>query len=177
MSIRERIAAARDKAANGGLPVRRKDKALYNLLAECLGICEDVLRGDLLLELREAVRVSVDIRGAGNAGKGRRYAENGSDAYILVARAVLEDVDNRNSVYRYAGTLREAANRQIKSSQLAQWLVENGGVRALYLARPVATCNALTKTLHLNSQIKYPKNKPFSMTLRYDGKGFFDVLS
>lgn len=176
MNIRERLIAARNRASNGGIPIRRKDAALYSLLSECLGICEDVLRDGLLPELREAIRVSVDIRGANNAGKGRRYAETTSDAYILVARAVLSDVDNRNSVYRYAVTLREAGKRQIRSADLVQWLTDNGGVRALYLARPLDACDASTKTLHLNSAVEYPKSGTFTLTLRWDGIGFFDVI-
>lgn len=171
-----RLAAARARAHQGGLPVRRKDGRLYAVLAECLSIAEDVIRHGQITELREALRVSVNVRGHGNAGRGRRYAEAGSDAFVLVARAVLEGVDNRNSVYRYAATLREAARRGIAACDLAEWLARNGGVNSLFRRRPVVARTMSTRTLHLNAPVEVPKGRPFTITLQGDGRGFFDVL-
>ena len=181
--ILARLDAARATAEAGSIPLRRTDAALYATLAECLGICEDVIRDGLEKDLRGAVRVSVDFRNPelkgrsnSNNGRGRRYAETGSDAFILVCRYVLAGRDNRNSYYRYATTLREAAKRQIGSGSLVAWLTENGGVRALYLRRPGLEETMERRTLHLNSPVTFLKSAPFNLTLKYDGKGFFDVV-
>jgi hypothetical protein len=170
-----RLDAIRKRASDGGMPVRRKDRQLYGVLADCLTLCEDVEREGLLPELRRAVRVSVDIRGQGNAGKGRRYVETGSDVFILVSRFALEGHDNRNSFYRYASTLREAAKRQIRGADLEEWLSSNGGVKALYLSRPVVTKSYCLRTIHLRDSIEYPRNRSFTITLRWDGQGAFFV--
>jgi len=148
MTLRARLQAARDQALAIGLPARRKDADLYRLLAACLAFCEEVERDNLHEELRDAVRVSVDERnpeiwgqgrGAGNQGRGRRYVETGSDCYILVSRFVLEQVDTRNSVYRYAKALRVAGKRQMRAADLVEWLTKNGGVRALESSVPANT--------------------------------------
>ena len=184
-ALEDRLSAARERAHNGGVPIRRKDGKLYALLAECLTICEDVVRDSREAELRDLVRVSVDARnpeiwGNGRAesnnGKGRRYVEAGSDAYLLVARYVLSDVDGRNSHYRYAVTLREAAKRQIAGADLVAWLGENGGVNALYRPTTIKGEANQTRQLYLNQRITFPRNGDFTITLCHDGKGFFDVI-
>ncbi len=168
--------AAREQAVKGGLPTRRKDAALYALLSGCLFICEKVQREGLEPELQKAVRVSVDERGVGNKGKGRRYAHKSSDAYVLVIRYVMGGTENYATRSRYAKTLREAANRQIRSTELVEWLVKNGGVRTLYLGRAVVTETMSRKTLQLNRPVSFRKGEVFTLQLRYDGKGFFDVV-
>jgi hypothetical protein len=182
-----RLDAARARAFNGGVPVRRKDGKLYQLLAECLLICEEVISAGQETELREMVRVSVDVkrpetwatglgRQASNNGRGRRYAESRSDAFILVARYVLTGVDGRNSFYRYATTLREAHKRQIAGADLVKWLGHNGGVNALYRPATIKGESYMTRQLQLNQRIAFPRDQAFTLTLRHDGKGFFDVI-
>lgn len=129
--LRSRLDAARARALEMGVPSRRSDSQLYEMLAECLSIVDWVERDQLQEELRESVRVSVGCRGQGNAGRGRRFTQAGSDSFVVVCRWVLEGVDTRNSVYRYARALREAGARQISPEELPRWLRENGGVRAL----------------------------------------------
>jgi hypothetical protein len=140
MNLRDKLEQARQSAIEIGVPARRKDADLYRLLSACLSLCEEVKRDRLEDELREAVRVSVDERNpeiwgtgrsASNNGRGRRYVEVQSDAYILVTRYVLEQHDTRNSIYRYAAALREAGRRQIASADLPSWLVDHGGIVAL----------------------------------------------
>jgi hypothetical protein len=182
--LAERLETARRHAFNGGVPIRRKDGKLYALLAECLAICEEVNRAGLFEELRQLSVQRVDqrrprgevTRAESNNGKGRRYVEAGSDAFILVARYVLAGVDGRNSHYRYATTMREAAKRGIRSGALVDWLGANGGVNALY--RPTTlkgNCNQ-TRQLYLNERITFPREGEFTLTLCHDGKGFFDVV-
>ncbi len=176
-SLTDRLEAARLHALNGGVPIRRKDGKLYALLAECLAICESVQASAQEPELRELVRVSVDLRNQGNAGTGRRYAERKSDAFVLVARYVLADVDGRNSFYRYAVTLREAHSRQIAAVDLEEWLRANGGANALYAPAAYRKESGATKVLHLNQSVTFPRSGEFTITLRHDGKGFFDVVA
>jgi hypothetical protein len=164
-----RINRLREKAANGGLPLRRTDGALYEVLGDCLCLCEEVDRD----ALHEALRAQ--LRASGAQGN-RRYVETTADTPILVARYVLEGQDGRNSFYRYAATLREAARRQIRGADLPEWLRKNGGVNALFRTRPVQARTAATKTLHLNEAITVPKDEAFTITLRRDGRGFFDVV-
>ena len=171
---RERIEALRAVAQSDGLPVRRADARLYAILADCLAICEDALSQNALPELRRAVMVSVS--GVAPAGRGRKYLEQRADAYVIVARAVLDGIDNRNSVYRYAMTMREAARRGIASQALEKWLGENGGINALFKARPVSARKATTRTLNLNQSVTVPKDGTFTLTLRRDARGFFDVV-
>lgn len=168
--------AAKKRAIAGGLPTRRKDKALYGLLAGCMFICEKVERENLHDELRTHIRISVDIRGENNAGKGRRYAEKMADVTVLVCRYVLQN-DNRNSMYRYAATLREAFKHQIPSTELVEWLTKNGGVNALYKSRPVTARSVKLKVLNLTTAIEVSKVEPFTITLKYNGKGGFDVVN
>lgn len=169
------LEAARKRAIDGGLPTRRKDKQLYGLLSGCMFICEKVERENLYDELRQHIRVSVDVRGKGNAGKGRRYATPEADVTVLVCRYVLQ-ADNRNSVYRYAATLRQAFARQLTSAQLVEWLTENGGVNALYKARPLTKKTVKMKVLNLTEPIEIRKDEPFTITLQYNGLGAFNVL-
>ena len=103
-----KLHAARQHAIESGLPVRRKDGDLHLLISECLAICEMVDRENMASQLRDEIAVSIDVRGQNNAGKGRRYAERTADIPVLVARFVLEDVENRGSMYRYAACMREA---------------------------------------------------------------------
>lgn len=171
-TLRQMLDEARVMAADTGLPVRRKDAALYGLIAACLGICERVDREGLQDELREAVRVSVDIRGAGNAGRGRRFAMFESDVYILVARYVMA-ADQRNNPYRYAAAMREAAKRQIRSDALVDWLAEHGGVRALVLQVPK---RRTIRVLHLTEAVEYLPGVPLNLSLMATPIGTFQVL-
>jgi hypothetical protein len=93
-----------------------------------------------------------------------------------VSYYVLAGLDGRNSHYRYATTLREAAKRQIAAGELVGWLGENGGVNALYRPTTMLRAAHQTKSLHLNQRITFPREGSFTLTLRHDGKGFFDVV-
>lgn len=175
-NLQQRVEALRTKAQADGLPVRRADAQLYAILAECLSICEEAQVTNNVRALAEAVAQSV----AGTeheSGRGRRYFERRSDVFVVVTRAVLEGVDNRNSVYRYALTLREAARRGLTSGTLEDWLLQNGGVNALYRTRPVSTRRNTVSTLHLTSPVEVPRDGAFTLTLRRSANGYFDVLS
>ena len=93
-----------------------------------------------------------------------------------MCRYVLADVDGRNSHYRYAVTLREAAKRGIAGADLVSWLGENGGVNALYRPTTMKADTNQTRQIYLNQRITFPREGEFTITLRHDGKGFFDVV-
>lgn len=145
---------------------RRKDRELYAVLADCLALCEDVTRGDDL----------EDLRGTFHSQHPDRFLKDGTDVYVVVARLTLEGKDSRNSFYRYAATLREAHKRQVCASDLEQWLLNNGGVNALFKTRELKFTTATTRTLHLNQSIKVVKGAEFSLTLKRDARGFYDVV-
>lgn len=183
--LRDMLDAAKRTAQNGGLPIRRKDGTLYKMLAECLAVCELVQAENREYELRELLRVSIDARNpaiwgqgraASNNGKGRRYAERGSDAFILVCRYVLPDTESTAGRSRYSNALREAHKQGITSRDLVAWLTEHGGVNTLFKSRRVVASDVTTRTLHLNDAITAPKHGQFTVTLKMDHRGFFNVI-
>ena len=110
MTLADRLKAVRQQALDGGLPVRRKDRDLYSILASCLEVCEEVVRDGLEDELREIFRVSVAGETALGPGLGTR----------------------------------------------------SGGV----------------KNLELDRSVDIPLNgAAFTLTLRFNGAGFFEVLN
>ena len=177
-NLREKLLEAKEHAISEGVPARRKDQTLYKLLAECLHICEFVQLYHLEDQLRSEIAVSVDMRGHNNYGKGRRYTERSADVFILVCRFVLEGVDNRNSIYRYAAALREAHRRNLKAGDLEKWLLNRGGgVNHLFRSRERAPYLSRLRVLHLNQKVVIPESGKITLTLQRDEKGDFDVES
>lgn len=167
---------ARQLAIAGGLPARRKDAALYALLGQCAAVCAAVQAENREDELREIFRVSVNVRGKDNRGSGRRYAEAGSDVFILVARYVMSDTETTAGRSRYASALREAARRHIAPDELPAWLAENGGVNTLFRGRKTVSSDVTVRTLHLNSAATLPRRGRATLTLEMDHRGFFNVI-
>jgi hypothetical protein len=164
----------RDRASN--IVARQGQKKtsfeLYAVLAPCLELCERCLRDP-------AEQAALD-RLFADQPKGKRnrhYVEKGSDIYLHVARFVFCDGErNRNNAWRYSVALREAAKSQIGSEDLAAWLKDNGGVNALYFKRPLDIVHVTTKALRLARPITYPRDRPFTLTLRWTRDNAFDVL-
>ena len=149
--------------------VRRRDD-LYAALGACLTLCEDIR----LARQEEEVRAAIAAKAKG--ARSRTYAETETDVHVLLCRYIFEhEGEARHGAWRYGVSLREAAKRQISGADLPAWLASNGGLRALFLARPVEARSLSTKTLHLTSPITAPKEEPFTVTLRYNGQGAFDV--
>lgn len=179
--LRDRLEAARVQALGHGLPVRRKDARIYALLAECLGICAWVQQEPaLLVELRDLLTVSKEgetQKGEGK-GKGRRYVLPHSDVYLLVVRYILPEGELRTSVYRYSTALRNAGELQLTPETLLPWMERNGGLQALlrlkFKDRGTPVLNL--RTLHLNQPVACPKRGTFTITLRMDHRGFFDLV-
>lgn len=172
MDLFDKLSAVRERALTGGLPVRRKDRQLYGVLAECLAVCEEAIRDNQFAELKENITKETGAK----HGTGSTRVKPTSDIYNLVCRYVFGGRQDYSSLGKYAQTIREAANRQISSSKLEQWLCDNGGARALYLTIKTPNPGMTRVTLNLNEPITFPKDANFSIVLKYDGKGFFDVV-
>jgi hypothetical protein len=172
-SISDRIANLRKAAHLGGVPVRRSDGRLYDLLGQCLTLCEDVLRAGQEAELREATR---EARPEGDNRKRGRWALASSDVFTLVARSVLQAQDAQPNYSRYASVMRQAQKRGIDGADLAKWLADNGGARSLY--RTAAETGAQRVwAIQLVAPVTLPTDGPFTLTLVSDGAMHFRVLS
>lgn len=150
---------------------RRRDIDLYKVLADCMLICQRAALNGFVDQM-----VAAHLAAERASGK-RAYFEQGGDIYLVIGRCVFEPEINRAAAWRYIATMREAANRQILPDQLVTWLRENGGINALFRARPVTARTAQTKTLHLTSAVTVPKDSPFQLTLQRSDRGFFDVIA
>ena len=168
--LRTRIAAVKGKAGFF-VTQRRKDVELYGVLAECLALCETAERDGLTEALRQEV-CSKPLD-----GRNRSYVEGQSDIFLIVGRLVFEPETARAATWRYSATLREASKAGIHSASLVDVLRSGGGINAFFRGRPVKSRTCHTKTLHLNAAIEVPKDADFTVTLRRDARGFFDVVS
>lgn len=172
-TIKARIDQAQDKA-RFFVTQRRKDTELYAMIADCMSICEDALALGITAQIKE----DVISKSSGNK-KGRVYFEHDSDIYLIVGRHVFSDSgQSRKSAkeWRYIASMREAAKRGYSSSEIEGWLRSNGGINALFMGRPNAFKSKTRKTLHLNSSVTFPISGEFTLTLRMDNRGFFDVV-
>jgi hypothetical protein len=163
--------SALKKRASFFITQRRKDVDLYQVLADCMALCERARDTGDLPRLQAEFLKSEQARGK------RAYFERDADEYLIVGRYVFEPEVNRAACWRYVATMREAAKRQISASQLVEWLRGQGGINALFKTRPVAARTASTKTLHLTSAVTVPKDGPFTLTLRREPNGFFCVVA
>lgn len=172
LTISQRIADLRAKAHSGGLPVRRSDAKLYDLLGQCLTLCEDVLRAGREDELREAMRQD---RPEGEKQKRGRWALATSDVFLLVARGVLQAADAQPNYSRYASVMRQANKIGIAGANLADWLIKNGGARSLYRTTADGGEQRVW-SIQLTAPITLPTDKTFTLTLVSDGGNQFRVL-
>ena len=138
------------------------------MLADCLSLAKICERFNLTEQLKQHII---------SKSKKRTYFEKDADVYLVVGRYMFEDTKARAACWRYTATIREAAKRQIDSGDLAQWLNDNGGINALFRERPKVQRSNKTRTLHLRSSVEVEIDKPFTITLKSDGTGFFEVLN
>jgi hypothetical protein len=149
---------------------RRKDIDLYRLLADCMSLCERVEMTGQLEGLKTRFLQEQKARGR------RAYFEKNSDVFLIVGRCVFEPEINREASWRYIAAMREAHSRQIRPENLVEWLRSEGGINVLFKSRPLEARTAKTKTLNLNEPIEVPKDGSFTLTLKRDERGFFDVV-
>ena len=165
--LRESLLSLRERAAFFAAK-RRSDGELYEVLAACLALCEEI---DATDQLEEVKALTIARR------SGRAYFEKGADAPLVVCRYVFETEKRRDACWRYTATLREARKRGLTSATLVEFLALEGGINSLFRGRSVTARSVTTKTLHLNSGVVVPKDETFTLTLRRDHRGFFDVVA
>lgn len=153
-------------------PVRRSDKELYGLLAAALHMSNRAEREGLVPELKEEV-----VQRAKSRGAKRPHFQGDTDGPLVVCRLLFEGDKGREASWRYTATLRRATEKQIRPSDLVEWLTTNGGINALFKTRDVEKRTRMTKTLHLLDSVELPKTGEFTITLRDNGAGFYHVIS
>lgn len=173
-SVTEHAYDLRRNAEAGPIGKRKTSAELYGLLADCMSLAERCAQDhESFDELRQLVAQQPHN---GN----RRYVEASADAFQLVARFVFAELKSpsaeRSNANRYAICMREAKKRNVGHAGLAQWLNENGGLNALFLARPLTARSVTTKTLYLVESITIPKEKPITLTLMRQPDGRFAVV-
>ena len=152
---------------------KHADAKLYRVLQDCLKICEVcMIDAEENKILNGMIADLVPL-----AGKNRIYVEAGSDIYQRVCRFIFYREENTANINRYAITLREAAQRQINSQQLATYLVHNGGISGLYLQRPLVANKVSTKCLRLTETIQHQKDARIIITLLRQSNNSYKVLS
>lgn len=172
--IVEQAETLRSRAIAGPIGKRHSSFALYALLADCMALAERC-RGK---EEYEALRMAIVMQGDNNRDRNRRYVYRNSDEYTLVCRYVFSErgpVSERNNASRYAHCLREAAKRQINSAGLEAHLRNDGGVNALFKARPLEARACTLKTLYLANAITVPKHGRFLVEMSRLPNGSFEA--
>jgi hypothetical protein len=165
--------ALRTEARTTGLPVRRTDARLYDLISRVYGAALRIDRDNATASLRARVE---GLKSPKPDARRRAYVERQSDVFILASRYVLTGVDNRNSVYRYAAAMRGAADRQIPPDKLPGWLAENGGLRELL--KPVSDHGERSRrVLTLDRPVTFRPGDVIHLTLHAQGAGYFVVIT
>lgn len=160
--------ACSEADAATALHARNGRQALYDALGTCAVICRVCsFDGEKYDELRNLI--ATQPRGDQN----RRYVERRSDVFTRVCRYVFINTNHTN-VCRYAHALREAEKAQISPPDLSGWLQGNGGVNALYYRRPLHEEEVATKTLRLTRKIVFPRNREFTLTLKWTKENTFE---
>lgn len=166
------LESLRSEAQANGLPVRRTDARLYDLLSRVYAAALAVEREGAVADLCARVEGLKSPK----PGANRAFLFKHSDVFILASRYVLTGVDNRNSVYRYAAAMRGAAQRQIKPDDLSAWLAENGGLRELL--KPLDdTVERSGRVLTLDRSVSWRAGDVLTLTLRAQGGGHFALIS
>jgi hypothetical protein len=171
-SITKEIEALKRAAHAGPIGKRHSSFELYDLLAGCMRVAERCQRD-------WRARAELEQFFLSQPAVGRRYVEKGSDEFVLVCRTVFPTgsrAAERSNASRYAHCLREAAKRQIPSSELSRVLRSEGGLNALYMARPLTRTTVSTKCLNLTESVTVPKAGSFTLTLRRTADNRYEVL-
>lgn len=150
---------------------RRSDADLYKVLGDTMQLCERALKEGFVDTLRE--RLCSKPASARN----RIYVERNADVYLIVGRLVFEQEKRRDACWRYTATMREAAKRGISGSSLPDWLLENGGINALFRTRKGASRTRKTKTIYLSTSVTFEVGEVLILNLVPQPDGTFEVLS
>lgn len=142
------------------MPMRKRgaNTALYDALEIAMRVCElcdndinqDVLLGKMIAELPK-----------GNKNRQiRRTLQRHLSARVPICNRV--PIYIRGVLFTQEHALREAAKRQVHSSELKARL-NSGGVNQFYLVRPLHNDFISTKCIRLSKNITHPKEKVFTL--------------
>lgn len=150
---------------------KHADIGLYQTLAACLEIAEVCLA-----DPAELAVLNGKIRDLARTSNRRLYVEKASDVYQRVCRYVFNGEEHTANTNRYAISLREAHTAGVRSKQLAQTLLNYGGINKFYLGRKSEIKSVTAKALRLDRPITHRKDEELALRLRRLPDNTYEVL-
>ena len=152
---------------------KHADMQLYQVLADCMEICEVCLRDIKEYEVLNKLIAKLPIID----GKTRQYVESSSDIYQRTCRFMFHGEEHTANVNRYAISLREAARQGVKSKKLITEL-SSGGINKFFLKRPSQNQEreVETKCLRLDRAIRHYKSATITLKLKRNVDNVYEVL-
>lgn len=152
---------------------RHADMQLYQVLADCMEICEVCLRDIREYEVLNKLIGKLPIID----GKNRQYVERSSDIYQRTCRFMFHGEENPANTNRYAHCLREAARKKVTSKKLVGELAD-GGVNKFFVTRPSQgqVREVATKCLRLDRQLRFQKDSVIRLRLKRTVDNIYEVL-
>lgn len=147
---------------------KRNRSDLYQVISDCMSICEQAERRGFTKRIREMVEVRKSES---------ETLDPKADHIDIIGRYIFEPTSGKNNAWRYIASIREAYKRQLSSETIIQWLTNHGGLSALFFERKVTRDTVSTRLLRLNSTIILPKRGTFTLKLKRTYNGYFDVVS
>ena len=173
------IEKLRREAETGPIGKRRSSFELYALLRKCYWVAEMCQSHP---NWRDGLHKLVAKQDKGD--RNRRYVEEASSNYLLVARYVFSHGSSsadRSNASRYGKVMEEAGKRRLSPLSFERALRKQGGIDALYKRRfrggTPPRRDVRGKTLWLTSPVTLPKEGEVTLVLRYNSNGSFTVVS
>lgn len=151
---------------------KHADISLYQVLANCLEICEVCIRD----KREQGVLIDLIKKLPLVNGNKRQYVEKSSDVYQHVCRYIFHGEEHTANTNRYAICLREAAKQDVSSKDIIEELLD-GGINRFYLARPNLGEGISTKCIRLDRAIYHHKAKVISLKLKRKANNTYEVLT
>jgi hypothetical protein len=176
-NVSQRIEALRSRSETGPIGQQTSRDDLYKLLGDCAVLARDCDRNpedrQALVELIQPVRNT----GRSRAGQVNSTSTNSQLVCRLVFSRSASPRLNTANASRYGKALEEAARRGIDPIHVGGWLKQNGGVNALFLARPLEAREVRTKSLLLTEAQTIPKHGVVTLALKRTEDGRYDVVT
>lgn len=152
---------------------KHADMQLYQVLRDCMEICEVCLRDIREYEVLNGLIKKLPII----KGKTRQYVERSSDIYQRTCRFMFHGEEHTANTNRYAHCLREAARQGVNSKKLIAELVD-GGINRFFVTRPSQgqVRVVATKCLRLDRQIRHLKDVEITLVLKRTVDNVYEVL-
>lgn len=139
---------------------RKRDIALYGVLAGALRLVQILHRDDLLARAHELLP-----RG--------KHLKSDSDVYTLAAKLVFEE---RCLAWRASFCLRGLGMAQVQPDRAVDYLKENGGMNTFSAERRRHLELITSRTLRLDKSIVVARGSTITVTLRHDKDSNFVVV-